>query len=406
MFETLRKKIASFTDKVRQTVEQKQEKEPETTTEPATIETEETILKKPGIVETAETEQRVTKTGKKTITEEPEKTEGAEAREAKEPASAEPTEESGKETRGTISFDSEKKRELKARIGIGKKFQSVLTGQVTVSEKELEPLLEELELSLLEADVEQETALEIVSRIRNELAGKKIGRGKGIDSFLQEEIRGVLLGILETPVIDVLEKSQEKKPLVILVLGPNGAGKTTTIAKLTHYFQQNGKKCVWAASDTFRAASIEQLEKHAQKLNVRVVKHAYGADPAAVAFDAIQAAKAHGLDVVLIDSAGRQETNKNLLEELKKLVRVAKPDLKVFVAESYSGQALLQQAREFDQALGLDAFVLTKMDTDPKGGTLLSLVFKLKKPVLFIGTGQEYEDLQLFDANKIVQKIV
>ena len=362
MFEILRKKIAVFTEKFRQTVEQK---------------TEETAEPK------AENPVPAGEPGKKT--------------EAFPAAS---------EKESTTSKATETKRELKARVGFGKKVQAVLTGTITISRNELAPLLEALELSLLEADVEQEAALEIVSRIQTELAGKKIERTKGIDSFLQNEIRNALLEMLNVPTIDLAEKSRQKKPLVILMLGPNGAGKTTTIAKLTRFFQQNGKKCVWAASDTFRAASIEQLEKHAQKLEVRVVKHAYGADPAAVAFDAIKSAEAHQLDVVLIDSAGRQETNKNLMEELKKMVRVAKPDLKIFVAESYSGQALLQQAKEFDAALNLDGFILTKMDADPKGGTLLSLIFKLKKPVLFIGTGQGYDDLETFDAERIVQRIV
>ncbi len=378
MFEILRKKIAVFTEKLKQTVEQKRESQ---STETASEKKTETIEAEPGTIAEKTAEQ---------IEEKPEIA-------VRKPNS---------EKKTTAPTKTETKRELKAKVGLGKKVQAVLTRTITISKNELAPLLEELELSLLEADVEQEAALEIVSAIQSDLTGKKIGRTQGIDSFLQNEIRKALLEILAIPPIDLAEKSRQKKPLVILMLGPNGAGKTTTIAKLTRFFQKNGKKCVWAASDTFRAASIEQLEKHGQKLGVRVVKHAYGADPAAVAFDAIKSAEAHQLDVVLIDSAGRQETNKNLMEELKKMVRVAKPDLKIFVAESYAGQALLQQAQEFDSALNLDGFILTKMDADPKGGTLLSLLFKLKKPVLFIGTGQGYEDLEVFDAKRIVERIV
>ena len=161
-----------------------------------------------------------------------------------------------------------------------------------------------------------------------------------------------------------------------------------------------------ASADTFRAGSIEQLKVHADKLGVRMIKHQYGADPAAVAFDAVKSAEAKGEDVVLIDSAGRQETNKNLMEELKKIARVVKPDLKLYVGESYTGQALLQQASEFNEALEIDGFILTKMDTDPKGGTAISLLYKLKKPILFLGTGQEYKDLEAFDANAIVARII
>lgn len=302
--------------------------------------------------------------------------------------------------------DSAFTREIKTKIGLKKKVQAVLSQTIELSENELNTALEQLEWALLEADVEQATAIELVNQIKNRLIGKKISTSQNPDELVRNEIRDALTKILDLPRIDLLELGRQKKPFVILVLGPNGAGKTTSIAKLARFFQKNNQKTLFAASDTFRAASIEQLEKHASKLNNRVIKHQYGSDPAAVAFDAIASAKSHQIDVVLIDSAGRQETNKNLLEELKKLVRVAKPDLKIFVAESFSGQALLTQAREFDSTLGLDGFILTKMDVDPKGGTLLSLAFNLHKPILFLGTGQEYDDLQAFDAKTIVQKII
>ena len=212
--------------------------------------------------------------------------------------------------------------------------------------------------------------------------------------------------MMETKQIDFLKTVKEKKPFKILFLGPNGAGKTTSMAKITKFLQDNNLKVIWAASDTFRAASIEQLEKHAEKLGVRVVKHNYGADPAAVAFDAVKAAEAKGIDAVLIDSAGRQETNKNLMEELKKIVRVIKPDLKIYVGESFTGQALLQQAEEYDKAIGIDGFILTKIDCDAKGGTTISLLYKLKKPVLFVGTGQEYKDLEKFRPEFVLDKIL
>lgn len=298
------------------------------------------------------------------------------------------------------------KPKLTPKIGITQQAKSLLTGTIEITGKELTDLLEELELSLLEADVEHETALQITEKIRTALEGQKINRKESVQAAINQAIQNALLELMALPTIDLLEKSTEKKPLVILLLGPNGAGKTTTLAKLTHFFKSHHKSCIWAAADTFRAASIEQLEKHATALNTRVIKHQYGADPAAVAFDAIAAAKAHQTDIVLIDSAGRQETNQNLMQELEKIVRVAKPDLKIMVAESYSGQSLLQQAEQFNQKLGLDGFILTKLDADPKGGTLLSILFKIRKPVLFVGTGQEYEHLEKFNAEKIVHKII
>jgi len=300
---------------------------------------------------------------------------------------------------------AEPSRELKAKPSVGKKIKGIVTGKVKIGEKDIDELTGELELSLLEADVEQEAAEHIVNEIKEELAGKEIAAGN-ISGLLRKEIREILLNMMETEQIDFLGMLEGKKPFIVLFLGPNGAGKTTSIAKISHMLLQEGKKVVLASSDTFRAGSIEQLKVHADRLGVRIIKHQYGADPAAVAFDAVESAKAKGEDVVLIDSAGRQETNKNLMEELKKIVRVAKPDLKIYVGESYTGQALLQQASEFNEALDLDGFILTKIDTDPKGGTAISLLYKLKKPILFLGTGQEYGDLEVFEPEFIVNRIV
>ncbi|MDD3084089.1 MAG: signal recognition particle-docking protein FtsY, partial [Candidatus ainarchaeum sp.] len=152
--------------------------------------------------------------------------------------------------------------------------------------------------------------------------------------------------------------------------------------------------------------AIDQLNEHAQKLNVKVIKQQYGADPAAVAFDAIKSAEANKNDVILIDTAGRQETNKNLMEELKKIERIVKPNLKIYVGEAYTGQGLLEMAREFDEKIGIDCFILTKIDTDAKGGTTISLLYRTKKPIIFIGTGQEYEDFKEFEPEFILKRII
>ncbi|MFH1240648.1 MAG: signal recognition particle-docking protein FtsY [Candidatus Diapherotrites archaeon] len=297
------------------------------------------------------------------------------------------------------------KREIKAKVSLGSSVKSIVTGHIHIGEKDLKDLLWELELSLLEADVEQGTAQEITSEIHKELVGTDVPRNE-FDSFVKKKIKESLARVMQAEKVNILEKLSEKKPLVILFLGPNGAGKTTTIAKIAHLLQKNGKKVILAASDTFRAASIEQLETHASRLGVRLVKHNYGSDPAAVAFDAVKAAEAKGFDAVLIDSAGRQDTNKNLMRELEKISRVVKPDLKIFIGEALSGQNLLNQASEFDKALGLDGFILTKIDTDAKGGTTISLIYKLKKPVLFVGTGQEYDDLLEFTPEYVIDRVV
>lgn len=297
-------------------------------------------------------------------------------------------------------------RGVRAEVSVKQKLKRAFGVSIRIEEKDVENMLDDFELALLEADVEQGAAMEIVENIRKELVGKKIRASEDVSEVLKDEIKQALENAMEMDEVDLLKKVEEKKPFVILFLGPNGAGKSTTIAKVTNMLQENGKKVVLAAADTFRAASIEQLEKHAERLGARVIKHQYGADPAAVAFDAVKAAESGGADVVLIDSAGRQETNKNLMEELKKINRVAKADMRIYVAESLAGQALIGQVKEFNEALGIDGFVLTKIDADAKGGTAISLINGLHKPVLFLGTGQEYSDIVMFSPSYIIDRVV
>ena len=160
-----------------------------------------------------------------------------------------------------------------------------------------------------------------------------------------------------------------------------------------------------AAGDTFRAASIEQLKKHGKRLNVKIISHDYGSDPASVGFDAINYAKKNNIECVLIDTAGRMHTAKNLLREMEKIVRVCKPDLKIFIGESITGNDAVEQVKSFDEAIGVDAIILTKADIDEKGGTSLSLGFTTGKPILFLGTGQEYDAIEVFNKRKFVQRL-
>ena len=190
-----------------------------------------------------------------------------------------------------------------------------------------------------------------------------------------------------------------------MFFGINGSGKTTTIAKMTKMLLDKKLKVVIAASDTFRAAAIHQLQEHADKLGVKLIKHDYGADPAAVAFDAIKYAEAHGIDVVLIDTAGRLHSNVNLIDEMKKVARVAKPDMKIFVGESITGNDCVEQARSFNEAIGIDGIILAKADVDEKGGAAVSVSYITKKPILFLGTGQGYDDLTPFRSELIVESL-
>ncbi len=300
----------------------------------------------------------------------------------------------------------DEKRELKAKVGLVSRIFGFVGGKIKITEKETQEFFDEFELSLLEGDVQQDAAQAIVAELKSRLVGKEISARGDVSEFLKREVKASLAKVMQTTPVDIDALLLTKKPLKIMFLGPNGAGKTTSIAKLANYFMKRKKSVILAAGDTFRAASIEQLEAHANALGVKVVKHKYGSDPAAVAFDAVKAAEAKGIDVVLIDTAGRQETNKNLLEELKKIERVVKPDLKLYVGEAYTGQALLAQATEFDKAIGLNGFVLTKIDTDTKGGTAISLLYSLKKPIVFVGTGQRYDDLLEFRPGFIIDRII
>ncbi len=402
MFELLKKKLSGFAEKFRKKVEPAEEKKETLIQEPAEEPARKPVLEEP----TPPKKPVVVRKKPKALQEKPEVVEAPKEAEVEE--IAEPEEIAEEEAEEIAEVSEEKPRELKAKVSKLGRLKKAIGVEITISESDVKDLLWELELSLLEADVEQTTAEEISRDLRQRLVGKKIRGGQDIDSVLKGEIKSVLAAIMETEGIN-LEKeirAKKEKPYRILFLGPNGAGKTTTMAKLTYWLQEKGFKVIWSASDTFRAASIEQLEKHASNLKVRVVKHSYGADPAAVAFDAIKTAQSRGIDVVMIDSAGRQETNRNLMQELQKIVKVTQPDLRLYVGEAFTGQALLQQAQEYDKVAGVDAFVLTKIDCDAKGGTTISLLYKLKKPILFVGVGQEYPDLEKFDPEFVLKQVI
>ncbi len=280
--------------------------------------------------------------------------------------------------------------------------------QTEISEKDVENALWDLELELLEADVALETVEELKERIKEKLVGKKVKIGTNKKAIVEEAVHEAVLEVL-TPEkrIDLLEmiKSKGEKPFVIAFVGFNGSGKTTTIAKLAHWLKKNGLGVVIAASDTFRAGAIEQVEEHAKRVGVKVIKHSYGADPAAVAYDAIQHAKARGLDVVLIDTAGRNELNRNLMDEMKKIVRVTNPDLVIFVGDSLGGNSVVEQAKQFNEAVKIDGVILTKLDADARGGAALSISHAIGAPILFVGVGQGYDDLKPFDERWFVKSI-
>ncbi len=276
-----------------------------------------------------------------------------------------------------------------------------------LKDETIDDVLDDLEIVLLESDV----ALPVVERLRRdlskELAGRKLRSGveaeSAIHAVLERSVRSILA---QRPVdLPAAIRSAATKPYVILFVGVNGTGKTTTVAKFAGWLRAQGLSSAIAAGDTFRAGAIDQLLVHGERLGVRVVRQPEGADPAAVAFDAIAHARAKAVDVVLIDTAGRQHTNENLIEEAKKIRRVAAPALTLFVGDALTGNDVVEQAKLFDQALGIDGLVLTKLDADTKGGAALSATYVTKKPILFVGVGQGYGDLVPFDPDWMVRRL-
>ncbi|MEK6901883.1 MAG: signal recognition particle-docking protein FtsY, partial [Nanoarchaeota archaeon] len=284
------------------------------------------------------------------------------------------------------------------------KVKETLTTKMISAEK-FEELFWDLELALLENNVSVEVIDKIKEDLKTELVNKPLPQN--VPEKIQETLKQTLQEILSIQTINVLERvhSKKPKPFVIAFFGINGTGKTTTIAKLTHYLQQHKKSVVLAACDTFRAAAIQQLEEHGEKLGVKVIAQNYGSDAAAVAYDAIKYAEKNALDVVMIDTAGRLHSNTNLMAELEKIIRVTKPDLKLFVGESITGNDCIEQARRFNQLVEMDGAILTKADVDEKGGAPLSISYTIKKPILFLGVGQRYEDLEEFNPDVIMKRL-
>lgn len=352
---------------------------------------------------------KIEKEEEKEIEEELKKIEGEAAETAEEvklPAADVAGEAAKEAAKEVVEVKPEKKAK---KIGVREKLSALISREVVIDEKKVDEILEELEIILLESDV----AFEVVDAISDALKQRLVGRRKKITEKLSDividELKNIVREILDKNRFDfdefVAERLKEKRPLNIAFVGVNGTGKTTTIAKVAHRLMNQGYSVVLAAGDTFRAGAIEQLEEHARRLGVKIIKHKQGADPAAVIFDAIKHAESKGVDVVLADTAGRMHTKKNLLDQLEKIKRVTKPDLVIFVDESIAGNDAVERARMFAESVGIDGSILTKLDADPKGGSAISISYVTGKPVLFFGVGQRYEDLVKFDTEWLIERI-
>ena len=281
-------------------------------------------------------------------------------------------------------------------------------GQKELSEKDLDRILEELFLSLLESDVAEQVALSIIDNIKSDLTENRLEKSSDSEQIVKSRLHIMLSNLFSASgKMDLIQKVIEKKnsklgPYVIVFLGINGTGKTTTVAKFSNLLHKQGLSVIMAAADTHRAGAIEQLSQHGTNLGIKIISQRYGADPSAVARDAVEHAKKNYIDTVVIDTAGRMQTSKNLMEEVSKIVRVIKPDAKIFVGDSLAGNDTVNQAKEFFQYTNFDGAILTKSDADSKGGAAISIVHVTTKPILYLGIGQQYDDLVRFDNEKFL----
>ncbi len=297
----------------------------------------------------------------------------------------------------------EKELGVKKPRGLKERLLKKITTK-TLTERDIDDFFSDIEMDLLQSNVALEVIDFLKSYLKENLVNKEIKRGEAED-LIESTFKGALMEIVDVGNLD-MEKELSKKTSCVVFLGFNGSGKTTSIAKVANFLKERGYRSVMAAGDTFRAAAIQQLEHHGKKLGINVIKHDYGADSAAVIFDAKKHAEAKKLNVVLADTAGRTHTNSNLMDELKKIIRVNSPDIKILVIDSITGNDAVEQARTFDKEIGVDAIMMTKVDVNEKGGSILSVCYAIKKPIVFLGVGQKYDDLIEFKPKEFVENLL
>jgi len=397
MFKFLRKKLKNFEDELENELKNELEKESDEFEIKESIDIKDKNLKNKDIGKKIEDEEVSSKTDRKF------KIKKVFKKEKKSEDKIKKQEEIDKQIEKSI--ESELKHTLETRKSIEKTIKSDGKKSRGISNEKLDELLWDLELGLLESDVAYSVIESIKKDIKEEIKDISLDKKK-VGETIEGILKNAIGHVLESKNLDFIKYIEEKsKPVVIMFVGVNGSGKTLSIAKISSLLKDKGLSSVMAAGDTFRAGAIEQLSIHAENLGVKIVKHGAGADPAAVAYDAIEHAKAKHKDVVLLDTAGRMQTNINLMDEMAKIKRVAKPDLILFVGDALAGNDAVDQAKRFNEIVGIDGVILTKVDTDAKGGSALSVAYTIGKPLLFIGMGQEYKDQVPFDAQWMIENI-
>ena len=401
MFEALKKKISSWFKKPEEAKEKPVKK-----LEKVEDELEKETLKK---IKKSENKEIQKKKNSKETKEAGEEKKHIEKIEKKAEEEVKEVEEEIRETEKSQEKEFEKpkeieKREEKEEGFFSKIFKKITRSTVTLEKKDLDEIFSEIEITLLENNVALEVSDKIKENLSKDLVGIEVKK-EGMEKTIKESLKKSILEVLIEP-DDLIKKIKSHSGIyTIIFFGINGSGKTTSIAKLAHLLGKNKISCVLAAGDTFRAASIEQLKKHGENLKIPVISHEYGSDPASVAFDAKKYAEKNKIKAVLIDTAGRMYTKQNLMKEMEKIIRVSRPDLKIFVGESITGNDAVEQAQTFNEVIGIDGTILTKADVDEKAGTILSVGYVTKKPIYYLGVGQDYDDLQDFKKKDVLKNI-
>ncbi|MDL2261303.1 signal recognition particle-docking protein FtsY [Methanimicrococcus sp. OttesenSCG-928-J09] len=424
MFGKLKEKLASFTKSLDKTVEEKA----------VELEEPEVVVEEELVLTSGETEtEAVTETAAETVTENeaeivPKTEEVAEVPETDNSAAEAAAEnvaesvieiekEEINETPASVTSSPSVSPETKApqpeepkkeKSGFfGKAKALIFDREVILDDNDLEGPLMELEIALLESDLALTVTDAIVASVKEQLSGTRKKFGKNTGSIVEDALKNAIREVMSANVFDFDEfmEARRGQTVHIAFVGINGTGKTTSIAKIANRLQKNNYSITIAAGDTFRAGAIDQIQIHADRLGIKVIKHQEGSDPAAVIYDALQYAKAHKSDVLLSDTAGRMHTNVNLMAQLEKICRVSSPDLIIFVDEATAGNDAVERASQFNDAVPISGTILTKLDADSKGGAAISIAYITQKPILFFGVGQEYDDLLKFDPEWFVEKI-
>ncbi|WP_267641474.1 signal recognition particle-docking protein FtsY [Haloarchaeobius amylolyticus] len=399
MFDNLKEKLGSFRKDVEETADEKAEaaeaEEPEAEAEAAAA--EDVAAARPE----ASTDPAAAEASA-AVDSDPEA-------EPEEPA-AEPVDDAGDAEESVPEADpreAEQEASGNNSTGFGSKLKAAATGKFVIEEEDLEDPLWELEMALLESDVEMSVAEEILENIKEELVGERRKFTESTGDIVEEALADALYDVISVGQFDFDARVAEAdKPVVIIFTGVNGVGKTTSIAKLSQYFEERGLSSVMANGDTYRAGANEQIQQHADNLDTKLIAHEQGGDPAAVIYDAVEYAEAHDIDVVLGDTAGRLHTNEGLMDQLEKIDRVVGPDMTLFVDEAVAGQDAVQRAKKFNEAAAIDGAILTKADADSNGGAAISIAHVTGKPILFLGVGQDYDDLERFDPDEMVARLL